>query len=390
MAPVCIGIKGYREVRRQSNEQEEIWLELEEEAEACRHCGSARIVSKGRYEREARHLDVFGRASQLKIQTRRWECRDCGRSFVPETPGLRPWRRSTEPWRESVYRDHHEGICASAMARLRRLGSATVGRIYAEFTSRKARERESLQCPQILGIDEHRVHRGMPFATTFCDLKNRRIFDIVPGRSEGELAAFLGRLQGREKVKVVCIDLSSSYRALVRRWFPNARIVADRFHVIRLLQHHFLDLARQIVPELKNHRGLLGVLRRHPSRLDERQKAKLQKLLTDHPALQPLYEKMVELWDLLRLKHQTAKACRLHIPRLLRLIEELRASAFEPLVRLATTLHCWREALVTMWRFTKNNGITEGFHRKMKLIQRRAYGFRNFFNYRLRVIAQCG
>ncbi len=38
----------------------------------------------------------------------------------------------------------------------------------------------------------------------------------------------------------------------------------------------------------------------------------------------------------------------------------------------------------------KNNGITEGFHRKMKLIQRRAYGFKNFNNYRLRVIAQCG
>jgi transposase len=43
-----------------------------------------------------------------------------------------------------------------------------------------------------------------------------------------------------------------------------------------------------------------------------------------------------------------------------------------------------------MWRFTKNNAITEGFHRKRKLIQRRAYGFRNFHNYRLRVIAQCG
>ncbi len=269
-------------------------------------------------------------------------------------------------------------------------GSATVGRIYAEFTGRKARERESLQCPRILGIDEHRVHRGLPFATTFCDLKNRRIFDIVPGRSESELAAFLSRLQGREKVKVVCIDLSSTYRALVRKWFPNARIVADRFHVVRVLQHHFLELARQIVPELKNHRGLLSVLRRHPSRLEERQQARLGKLLADYPALQPLHEKMVELWDLLRLKHQTARACRHHIGRLLRLIEDLRQSTFEPLVRLAKTFHHWREALVTMWRFTRNNGITEGFHRKMKLIQRRAYGFKNFHNYRLRVIAQCG
>ncbi len=42
-----------------------------------------------------------------------------------------------------------------------------------------------------------------------------------------------------------------------------------------------------------------------------------------------------------------------------------------------------------MGRFTKSNGITEGFHRKMKLIQRRAYGFRNFRNYRLRVLLEC-
>src|SRR5690606_18256971 len=124
------------------------------------------------------------------------------------------------------------GICPSVMAKMRGLGSATVGRIYREFTERKARERESLLCPQILGIDEHRVHRGMPFATTFCDLKNRRIFDIVPGRSQSELAGFLSRLRGRDKVKVVCLDLSSPYRALVRRWFPNARIAAGRFHVI--------------------------------------------------------------------------------------------------------------------------------------------------------------
>ena len=43
-----------------------------------------------------------------------------------------------------------------------------------------------------------------------------------------------------------------------------------------------------------------------------------------------------------------------------------------------------------MWRFSKNNGITEGFHNKMEVISRRAYGFRNFENYRLRVLTHCG
>jgi hypothetical protein len=67
---------------------------------------------------------------------------------------LRPWKRSTERWRHKVYSQHQEGICAAGLARLLQLGSATVERIYGEFTSRKARERLSLQCPQVLGIDE--------------------------------------------------------------------------------------------------------------------------------------------------------------------------------------------------------------------------------------------
>lgn len=43
-----------------------------------------------------------------------------------------------------------------------------------------------------------------------------------------------------------------------------------------------------------------------------------------------------------------------------------------------------------MWRYSKNYGITKGVHRKMKLIQRRAYEYRNFENYRLRVLVECG
>ncbi len=43
-----------------------------------------------------------------------------------------------------------------------------------------------------------------------------------------------------------------------------------------------------------------------------------------------------------------------------------------------------------MWRFSKSNGPTEGFHTKMEMMTRRAYGFRNFENYRLRVLTHCG
>jgi transposase len=55
------------------------------------------------------------------------------------------------------------------------------------------------------------------------------------------------------------------------------------------------------------------------------------------------------------------------------------------LVALGDTLHAWREEIAAMWCFTRNNCITEGFHNKMEVITRQAYGFRNFQSYRMRV-----
>ena len=71
-------------------------------------------------------------------------------------------------------------------------------------------------------------------------------------------------------------------------------------------------------------------------------------------------------------------------------LAELKKSGFKALKSLGKTLTSWKDEVARMWRFSKSNGITEGFHRKMKLIQRRAYGFRNFENYRVRVKVLCG
>jgi transposase len=337
-----------------------------------------------------RHLACFGRPSELVIACRRYRCVECLRSFVQPLPGIRPGRRSTEPWREAIYERHDDGICASTLARREALGQATVARIYVQFTERKARERLSRDCPQVLGIDEHTLHRGQRFVTTFCDLKNRRVFDLSPGRSEAELAPYLGSLHGRERVRVVCIDLSNSYRAIVRRWFPRAKIVADRFHAIRLVGLHLLKLARQLCPPLGWNRAWLGLLRTRSDRLEPDQRQRLAQLFAAHPVLEGIYALKEKLCGLLALKTQSKTSCRHHIRTLLELIITLRQSGLEPACTLAKSLTDWTEEIVRMWRFTRTNGITEGFHRKMKLIQRRAYGFRSFPNYRLRVIAQCG
>ncbi|MGE0867531.1 MAG: transposase [Kofleriaceae bacterium] len=73
-----------------------------------------------------------------------------------------------------------------------------------------------------------------------------------------------------------------------------------------------------------------------------------------------------------------------------RILDQLREAPMPVLHSLATTLRSWRDEVARMWRFTKSNAITEGLHNKMEVISRRAYGFRNFQNYRLRVRALCG
>jgi transposase len=391
MMTVYLSLRGYRILSSESNSTVmRLRLEPIERPRSCLCCAGVRLRSKGRYERRVRHLDCLGVPSELLIECRRYRCIDCEGTFVQPLPGILPGRRSTEPWRERVYERHHDGICASTLAKREALGAATVSRIYAQFTERKAAERRSLDCPFVLGIDEHTLHRGQRFATTFCDLKNRRIFDISPGRSEAELTQYLRSLRGRERVRLACIDLSASYRAMIKRWFPNALIVADRFHVIRIVGLHLLRLARQLVPSLGWNRGWLGLLRARGERLEPPRQARLQRLLTDHPALAPVYEIKERLWALLRRKGLSKASCRQSIAELFRFIGQLRSSPFEPALTLAKTLEDWSEEIGRMWRFSRSNGTTEGFHRKMKLIQRRAYGFRSFENYRLRVIAQCG
>ena len=100
----------------------------------------------------------------------------------------------------------------------------TIERWFGAWLRQRPGERISLQCRQILGIDEHFFTRKHGYATTFCDLRNHKIHDVVLGRSEASLESYFHRLEGKHLVKVVCMDLAAVYRAIVRKHFPNLEI----------------------------------------------------------------------------------------------------------------------------------------------------------------------
>lgn len=357
---------------------------------SCPHCEGLELRVKGRRYRRLRHESIGTRICEWVLETRKWLCRACGRFFWQRFPGILPRRRATEPFRRSVFQDHWDGICRSTLALRERIGSATVARWFLDYLKRQVAELKGAACPRILGIDEHFFTRKGGYATTLCNLARNSVFDLVLGRSEASLEAYLNRLPGKGNVQVVCMDLSNTYRVLVKKHFPKARIVADRFHVVRLINHHFLACWKQIDPVGARNRGLISMMRRHEWNLSsEEQSKRLRLYLAERPGLEAIYDFKQELCKLMLVRSQTRKECERLAKRFVDMVPDLLHSSLPSLVTLGETLNSWSQEIACMWRFTKNNGITEGFHNKMEAVARQAYGFRNFENYRLRVRVLC-
>jgi transposase len=347
------------------------------------------LRSKGRCDRTLRHEDWGLRHSVIELEARKWLCQACGRQFRQRFPGIQPWQRASEAFQRQIFRLHLDGINRSLLGRREGIGAATVQRYFQAGLVRQFGQWHPPRCPPVLGIDEHFFTRRKGFATTLCDLRRHKVYDVVLGRSETALAAYFERLEGKAEVKLVCMDLSSSYRSLVRKHFPNALIVADRFHVIRLVNHHFLACWRELDPVGSKNRGLLSLMRRHRHNLKPEQLARLMNYLAGRPALEQIYRFKQRLCSLLLKKHRTRRQCQPLASRYLKAAHQLRDSGLAQLVQLGETLYNWRNEIALMWRFTRNNSMTEGFHTKMELINRQAYGFRNFNNYRMRVKVLC-
>ena len=357
---------------------------------SCPHCQSADLRKKDTFLRQIRHILIGQRPTCLEVKAHKYLCRRCGRYFNTRFSGVRLRKRATEPCRVEIARLHHKGWTKHDVSSGLKMGSATVERWYQEHFELKNREFFGAHCPRVMGIDEHFFTRKEGYATTIANLASNRVFDVVLGRSELSLRSYLKQLIGRDRVRVVVMDFSETYRSIAKKYFPNALIVGDRFHAVRMVNHHFIKTWGDLDPVGRKHRGLVSLMRRHPDHFKPGQKERLFNYLAAVPGLLPVYQIWQDLLRLLRRKGCNQKTCREIIPEFLYIIEELRRTKFAHLQILGETLNNWKEEIARMFRFSKTNSITEGLHNKMEMISRRAYGFRNFENYRLRVRVLCG
>ncbi len=368
----------------------------EVESARCPHCGSHKLYAHGYYHRNACAIGRDEARKRLRLQLKRYKCRCCGKCFSQSCNliGLGKWQRRNARLNDAISRECANGVSNKMIAQKYHISTSTVERQLHQNHKALLGEQLNYPCPQVMGIDEHSIHRartrGHKFAVTLTDLRHHRVYEIFEGKSSSILEGNLRRLKGRQNVKIVCMDLSSPFRNLVQRLFPYAKIVADRFHVIRLVIDTFHEFCKAVDPEIKWKRGITCALRTKGENLRAAQKLIPDKEFGLHPVLQTAYQFKEELCSLLNIKERRRSNCLPLLKKLKEMVWQMLNNAPAIFRKLGHTIRQWFEPIIRMWRFTKSNGITEGFHRKMKLIQRRAYGYRNFQNYRLRVLIECG
>lgn len=355
--------------------------------QACLRCGSIKTVRAGKCTSLVREEPVRQMSLWLKIHKHRIYCKDCKKTFAEPVPGIWPKRRSTQRFRKCVAQSCGRMTDLSTVSRFYNVSHGFAYSVYYEQVEIKLREHQSRnQWPEVVGLDEHffrRKNRITEFVSVFTDLKNRKMFEMVHGKDHKSMISQLEQIPGRENVKVVVIDMSSAYRSFAKKFFPNAVLVADKFHVLRLLTPQIMKAGKDI----HGHRQELSTRRKllcNRTNLDYFLRVEIDRYLKNHPKLNELYRWKEKLYELYRIKG-FSRAYRAFE----KLTYEMSHSNLEEVQRFLRTLKRWKHEILRYFENGYTNAFTERMNGTGKLVQRRAFGYKSFKNYRLRTLSAC-
>lgn len=354
--------------------------------EICPKCATPSTVRYGRVQVTIHDAPLREEQITLKVTKHRYFCKPCHKPFTEPLPGVFPRMRTTQRLRKAILKDCDEVVSLARVARRYRRSRSLVQKICYEQLERKLRERRTAQWPTVLGIDEHFFSRQKgktEFATVFTNVGKRRMFEMSHTKDNRSIFEQIKHVPGRERVAWVVMDLSRGYRSLASALFPQARIVADKFHVLRLINPALIRARKEIHghrQELHLRRKLL--MSRH--KLDYFQRSDLDRYLANHPKLEALYRAKERLSEFYRIKGSERARRALD-----RMTVELKRSTYEELKRLGRTLSEWKEEILEYFKTRYTNAFTEAMNGIAKLVQRRGCGYRSFKNYRIRTLSAC-
>jgi len=355
-------------------------MEAQARRVACPVCGAwdTRLVRTAKT-RDVRGLSIGLKRMIFRLRVRRVRCDSC-RADVQEPFACCPSRYS----RITKHLAHYVIALRGAMsirdvARFTGLHWDTVKNIEKDWLEKKY-SRTRLSEATILGIDEVYLGKKLGYITVVRDLESGTVLHVGRGRDSKALEEFRRRVRHRKKqIVAVAIDMSNTYTAWVKQVLPDAGIVYDHFHVIKLMNERMDKLRRSTMnkladeqkKELKNKRYLL--LRNE------------EDLATD--AAEELKALRVTFKDLgtaslmkeyLRNIYKMADTTELARTAFMLWCQKAEASGIACLKQMAKTIRHRLEGLLAYWRHDRiTSASQEGFNNKIGWLTRQAYGYRD-------------
>lgn len=366
--------------------RQHLWAEKKSTMEICYRCASpSQVVYDHRWV-NVHDQPIRGHDVWVHILKRRFYCKSCRKPFTEPIPGVRKGKRTTERYRRGLL-----WACENLqdLAKVRVSYRCSTWMIYQtlkEHLNLKVKEEINYPWPSTIGIDEHFFSRSKgyrEFATVLVDYNHRRVREVVLGRGKADLQAALSEIPGRENVKNVVLDMSDTYKSFAREFFPNAILIADKFHVLRLLNPSLNRRRKEITGDVRKN-PVRKLLLRNGKKLEYFERAALYQWLEQHPALREIYHFKEALYGFYRIKgYNRARHA------LTKLTDRMALSNLPEIKTMRRTLMRWREEILNYFKTGITNARTEGFNNVAKLVQKRAYGVKSFEMYRLRYLSAC-
>ena len=375
------GIRGYKLQKTEHTKETEVYhLRSTAKQKDCPSCGSKNtsLVETG-HTRDIRGLCIGFKRIIMRLFMRRIVCHECGSSTQePISFCSGPYVRFTI-WAARFVLALRVEMSIQAVAKFTGLNWETVKNIEKAWLKKKYR-RILLKDVTYLGIDEVHLGTKMGFITVVRDMDSGAVLFIGKGKDGAALDPFRKRLARRaSKIKAVSMDMSSAYRAWVEKVLPDADIVYDHFHVIKLINDRMDTLRKSTMNKLeeeqkKELKGRRFLLLRNQENLSPEAADELKRLRFQYKDLGTVSL----LKECLRNIYKLAPTYELARTAFHLWCEKAVASGIRCLKQMAKTIRSRLEGILAYWTHDKlTNASQEGFNNKIGWLIRQAYGYRD-------------
>ncbi len=379
-----LSIPNYRVVGAEIGE-DRITLEIQSTRDtvACPGCGQSTDSLHERHLRTVRDLPISGKPCYLRFVRRRFFCHHCNSAFSESLEFVQERRDYTNRYQDWIFHQVKE----NNITIVQRSEALTYDQIESIFIH-EAKSRipaDPFTDLKRLGIDEVALRKGkQDFALILTNLDTAEVVEVLQQRTQEKLRDRLKQLSPKEcaQIEEVAIDMWKPYDTVCTALLPNADVTVDRFHVMQAVNKELKQLKNQekkAQPEA--FKGAHYALLKNQQDLTDKQADALEQVYEASPPVK-MAHRLRECLRRIFESHSTKDLAQKRLQKWRQIAEKEKLFP-----EFCKTLDNWTDRITNYFHRRTTSGIVEGINNKIKLIKRRAFGFRNFENFRIRVMA---